>query len=59
MRIPIERIFLTLEGRTPQEVPISTFFPKRVNLFCIHTELRSLDYPIQETDNRINKQGRP
>jgi hypothetical protein len=25
--------------------------PKRVNLlFCIHTELRSVDHPIQETD---------
>jgi hypothetical protein len=37
-----------------QEVPISMFLPKRVNiLFCIHTELRSLDYPIQETDRII------
>jgi hypothetical protein len=50
--IPIKKIFEITRGEHLQEVPISTFLPKMVNLlFCIHKELRSLDYPIQETDN--------
>jgi hypothetical protein len=52
MIIPIKKNFEITRGEHLQEVPISTFLPKRVNLLlCIHKKLQSLDYPIQETDN--------
>jgi hypothetical protein len=52
MRIPIKRFSEISRGEHLQEVPISTFLPKKGEpLICILRYFQSLDCPIQEKDN--------